>query len=84
MVEAASEFVELVLTFIRHIFKFHTLNSVFIIPNLCDSFGVSGQNLVLNFVNISIDGGEQLFPSYPKGFHCVLRVSVFKNHAFLH
>lgn len=39
-----------------------------------DALRVSGQNLVLHFVDVSIDRCQQLFPSYSQGLHCELCV----------
>ena len=46
---------------------------------LSDAFGVSGQDLVFDFINGPIDGGDQLFPSNTESFHGVLSVSVLEH-----
>ena len=50
---------------------------------LSDAFGVSGQDLVFDFINGPIDGGDQLFPSNTESFHGVLSVSVLEHKWFL-
>jgi hypothetical protein len=42
---------------------------------LRDAFGVAGEDLILHFVDVAIDGGQQLFPTDAQSFHCVLGVS---------
>ena len=46
---------------------------------LSDAFGVSGQDLVFDFINSPIDGGDQLFPSDTESLHGVLSVSVLEH-----
>jgi hypothetical protein len=50
----------------------------------CDALGVSGEDLVLDFVNVAVDGGEQLFPAHPQRVHGELSVPILKDHALLH
>ena len=47
------------------------------------TFRVTGQDLVLNLVDVAVDGGEKLFPAYSQRFHCVLSVTVLEHHRFL-
>merc|ERR1719295_311741 len=50
---------------------------------LCDSLAVSSQDLVLDFVDSSVDRGDELFPSHSEGLHGVLGVSVLEDEALL-
>jgi hypothetical protein len=80
VVEAAAELVELLLKFkIRP--KFLS-DRDFFYPS--DALGVSGEDLVLDFVNVAVDGGEQLFPAHPQRVHGELSVPILEDHALLH
>lgn len=47
------------------------------------TFRVAGQDLVFNFVDVAIDGGEQLLPANSQRLHRVLGVAVLEDHRFL-
>ena len=44
---------------------------------------ISGEDLVFNLVDGSVDRGDQLLPSYPEGLHGILGISVLENERFL-
>jgi len=46
---------------------------------LCDTLAVTGQDLVLDFIDGPVNRCDQLLPSHPKGFHGVLCIFVFKT-----
>ena len=48
-----------------------------------ETFGIAREDLVLNFVDVAVDGSEQLFPSDSQRLHRVLRVAVLEHHRLL-
>lgn len=44
---------------------------------------VSSENLILDFVDVAIDGCQKLFPTDTQRFHGVLSVPVLEDHTFL-
>lgn len=47
---------------------------------LTDSFGVTGQNLVLNLINGASDGGEELLPSHSQVLRDMQRDLLFIHY----
>lgn len=45
---------------------------------------VTSENLVLDFVDIAVDRGEQLFPADAQRLHGELSVAILEYHALLH
>lgn len=71
VVEAATELIELLLKFLSMRKFVFARQMVFY---LGDALGVSGEDLVLDFVNVAVDGGEQLFPAHSQRVHGELSV----------
>lgn len=44
---------------------------------------ISSKNLILDFIDVAIDGGQKLFPTDTQRFHGVLSVPVLEDHTFL-
>ena len=51
---------------------------------LRDALGVPGEDLVLNLINGTVDGGQQLLPPDAQSLHRVLSVSETSNAWLMH